>query len=117
MNFLHFRMARFTISSYCENAPMLQRRFVVSHLSPIRLLLYLMILAMAVPSVAQDWIRTGTGLGVEKIRIAVPDFKANNSAPQNADLLKTFNDTLFKDRKSTRLNSSHEFVSRMPSSA
>ncbi len=24
---------------------------------------------------AQDWIRTGTGLGVEKIRLAVPDFK------------------------------------------
>ncbi len=24
----------------------------------------------------QDWIRTGTGLGVEKVRIAVPDFKA-----------------------------------------
>ena len=26
-------------------------------------------------------------------------------------------DTLQRDRKSTRLNSSHEFVSRMPSSA
>ena len=26
-------------------------------------------------------------------------------------------DVLFRDRKSTRLNSSHEFVSRMPSSA
>jgi hypothetical protein len=25
---------------------------------------------------AQDWIKTGTGLGVEKIRLAVPDFKA-----------------------------------------
>ena len=23
---------------------------------------------------AQDWIKTGTGLGVEKVRLAVPDF-------------------------------------------
>ena len=27
------------------------------------------------PALAQDWIRTGTGVGGEKIRIAVPDFK------------------------------------------
>src|SRR5581483_2615660 len=46
---------------------------------------------------AQDWIKTGTGLGVEKIRIAVPDFKASNSEPQNTELLKTFNDTLWND--------------------
>ena len=46
---------------------------------------------------AQDWIKTGTGLGVEKIRIAVPDFKASSQDPKNAELLKTFNDTLWND--------------------
>ena len=44
-----------------------------------------------------DWIRTGTGLGVEKIRIAVPDFKPLSSDPQAAGLLKVFNDTLWND--------------------
>ncbi len=43
-----------------------------------------------------DQIRTGTNLGVDKVRIAVPDFKAA-SAIANADLLTTFNSTLFSD--------------------
>ncbi len=45
-----------------------------------------------------DWIRTGTGLGVEKVRIAVADFK--NQSPTDSGtggLLKTFNDVLFND--------------------
>jgi TolB protein len=46
---------------------------------------------------AQDWIKTGTGLGVEKIRIAVPDFKASSQDPRNTELLKTFNDVLWSD--------------------
>src|SRR4029077_6065838 len=46
---------------------------------------------------AQDWIRTGTGLGVEKIRLAVPDFKASTADPKEADLLKVFDDTLWND--------------------
>ena len=45
----------------------------------------------------QDWIRTGTGLGVEKLRLAVPDFKASNADPQTAALQKVFDDTLFYD--------------------
>jgi len=49
------------------------------------------IIAVA-PAFAQDWIRTGTGLGVDKVRLAVPEFKASN-----ADLGKTFNDTLWND--------------------
>ena len=44
---------------------------------------------------AQDWIRTGTGLGVEKIRLAVPDFKAADASSQN--LATTFNVTLWND--------------------
>ena len=46
---------------------------------------------------AQDWVKTGTGLGVEKIRLAVPDFKASTQDAKNPDLLKTFNDTLWND--------------------
>jgi TolB protein len=97
MNFLQFHMARFTTNLHCENGSMPRSRFVMSNRPPIRLLLCLMILCMSAPMFAQDWIRTGTGLGVQKVRIAVPDFKANNSAPQTADLLKTFNSTLFND--------------------
>jgi len=46
---------------------------------------------------AQDWVKTGTSLGVEKVRLAVPDFKPSTTDPQNAALLKTFNDTLWND--------------------
>ncbi|HEY6938985.1 MAG TPA: translocation protein TolB, partial [Terriglobales bacterium] len=42
----------------------------------------------------QDWIRTGTGLGVEKVRLAVPDFKVTTQAPQTSSLQKVFDDTL-----------------------
>jgi len=46
---------------------------------------------------AQDWVKTGTSLGVEKVRLAVSDFKPATTDPQNAALLKTFNDTLWND--------------------
>src|SRR5260370_4864071 len=46
---------------------------------------------------AQDWVRTGTSLGVEKVRLAVPDFKSPTSDAQSAALLKAFNDTLWND--------------------
>src|SRR5437660_11822009 len=52
---------------------------------------------IALPCFAQDWIRTGTGLGVEKVRLAASDFKATTHDPKNADLLKAFNDTLWND--------------------
>ena len=48
-------------------------------------------------SFAQDWIKTGTGLGVEKVRLAVPDFNASTQDAKNADLLKMFNETLWND--------------------
>jgi TolB protein len=54
-----------------------------------------------VPCLAQqDWIKTGTGLGMEKVRLAVPDFKPSTSDAKNADLLKVFNDTLWNDLES-----------------
>jgi TolB protein len=46
---------------------------------------------------AQDWIKTGTGLGVDKVRLAVPDFTAAGQDPKNAELLKVFNETLWND--------------------
>src|SRR5262252_1128767 len=46
--------------------------------------------------IAQDWIRTGTGLGVEKIRLAVPDFKAANDADSKR-LTTAFSVTLWND--------------------
>ncbi|MGA7930034.1 MAG: Tol-Pal system beta propeller repeat protein TolB [Candidatus Sulfotelmatobacter sp.] len=59
----------------------------------------LILLASLFPSTsfAQDWVRTGSGLGVEKVRLAVPDFKPSNSDPQNDALLKAFNDTFWND--------------------
>src|ERR1017187_9936198 len=59
----------------------------------------LILLCSLLPSAsyAQDWVRTGSGLGVEKVRLAVPDFKASNTDPQNDALLKTFNDTFWND--------------------
>lgn len=45
----------------------------------------------------QDWIRTGTGLGVEKIRLAVPDFKVTTNDPVSQGFAITFNNTLWKD--------------------
>src|SRR4051812_48710420 len=44
-----------------------------------------------------DWIKTGTGLGVEKVRLAVPDFKPSGAHAQTAALNKVFNDTLWND--------------------
>jgi TolB protein len=64
----------------------------------VRLFLLPLVILFGVINVnAQDWIKTGTGLGVEKIRIAVPDFKASSQDPKNIELLKTFNDTLWND--------------------
>ena len=55
------------------------------------------ILLFSVPLAAQDWIKTGTGLGVEKVRLAASDFKASNQDAKNAELLKAFDDTLWSD--------------------
>jgi len=63
----------------------------------VRLLAAFVLLVAALPLHAQDWIRTGTGLGVEKVRLAVPDFKAATADPKNATLLTVFNTTLFND--------------------
>jgi TolB protein len=58
---------------------------------------FVLFLCITLPASAQDWIRTGTGLGVEKIRLAVPDFKGTTQDAKNTELLKTFNETLWND--------------------
>jgi TolB protein len=49
------------------------------------------------PCLGQDWIKTGTGLGMEKVRLAVPDFKAATADAKNAELLNVFDGTLWND--------------------
>lgn len=58
---------------------------------------------------AQDWIRTGTGLGVEKIRLAAPDFKAITPDSGTQNLATTFDTTLQNDLQNAGI---FEMVSR-----
>ena len=52
-------------------------------------------LLAARPAEAQDWFKTGTGLGVTKARVAVPETVARATFPQ--PLPKTFHDVLWAD--------------------
>lgn len=52
-------------------------------------------LAFSSATPAQDWFRTGTGLGVEKARVAATDFSPRNAPAQ--PLAKTFSDVLSSD--------------------
>lgn len=69
------------------------RKRVISH----PLLAVLATLVLTLPSIGQDWVRGGTGLGVEKVRLAVPDFKVSTADARNADSVKVFNETLWND--------------------
>ena len=55
------------------------------------------IIMVTLPAIGQDQVKTGTERGVERIRIAVPDFKASNQDPRDGELLHTFNDVLWND--------------------
>jgi len=68
------------------------RRYAV-----ILLGLFLLIFVAGASLSAQDWIRTGTGLGVEKIRLAAPDFKLVTTDTGTQNLAMTFNTTLGND--------------------
>ena len=46
------------------------------------------------PGSPQDMIRSGTGVGQEKTRIALPSFRVT---PDSAELMKAFDDTLWND--------------------
>lgn len=51
--------------------------------------------SLALTARAQDWIKTGTGLGVEKARLAVPEFTARSAQAQ--PLEKVFHEVLWND--------------------
>ncbi len=70
---------------------------IKSRVSAAVLFLFLTAVIAVTPCLGQDWIKTGTGLGMEKVRLAVPDFKPSTADAQNAALLKVFNDTLWND--------------------
>lgn len=46
---------------------------------------------------AQDWVRTGTNLGAQKIRLAAADFKPTSTDPQTGQLKTAFDTTLAND--------------------
>ena len=55
-------------------------------------------LSLTVPALnAQDWVRTGSGLSNQRIRIAAADFKPVGTDPQTPVLKATFDATLFND--------------------
>src|ERR1017187_2474321 len=64
------------------------------------ILLVLFVLFAIAGMSAQDWIRTGTGLGVEKVRLAVPDFKQVTTDTGTQNLSAVFNVTLWNDLQS-----------------
>ena len=52
------------------------------------------VLLAAYPAEAQDWFKTGTGLGVSKARVAAPDLA---TSPDAAKLESTFHNVLWND--------------------
>jgi len=48
---------------------------------------------------AQDWVKTGTNLGVQKIRLAAANFKPGSTDAQTAPLKDSFDSTLYNDLK------------------
>ncbi len=65
------------------------------HFSMLRKFVPALFLIVSLPLIAQtDWIKTGTNLGVEKVRLAVPDFKAGQGSES---LAAAFDQTLWND--------------------
>src|ERR1700674_3260449 len=59
------------------------------------LALLVVLIALPGPAAAQDWFRTGTGLGVSKPRVAVADFASRSSS--TPPLANLFSDVLRND--------------------
>src|SRR5215471_386949 len=104
-NLLQRRFYRHTILSYTKSSPL---RMDEAHRSVTgrrpsgsygltQWLVLLCICLFSSAAQAQDWVKTGTALGVEKVRLAVADFKPATNDAANTALLKTFNDTLWND--------------------
>jgi TolB protein len=62
----------------------------------LQLLVLLAVFCQLSPA-QEDWIRTGTNLGVQRIRLAVAEFKPAGADAKTAEFLKIFNDTLASD--------------------
>ena len=62
----------------------------------VRLFFAFLFLATTLAS-AQDWVRTGTNLGAQKIRLAAADFKLVGNDPALSSAQLTFNQVLFSD--------------------
>jgi TolB protein len=69
--------------------------------SPTTFLALSFLLILSTSVFAQDWVRTGTNLGVQRIRIAVADFKASSGDAQTAPLKTVFDSVLFNDLKNS----------------
>src|SRR6202020_114776 len=93
------RIARDTQSS--PNArKFTQEGFSVLMKSTLRFgfpVLLLLASIVSLPSSAQDWVHTGSGLGNAPIRLAAADFKLVGADPQTSALKATFDSTLFND--------------------
>ena len=66
-------------------------------LDAIRIFLLTALVASTAALHAQDWVRTGTNLGVQKIRIAAADFKAGSADGQTGGMKSAFDQTLYND--------------------
>lgn len=64
-------------------------------LLPVCLLLFILTPALR----AQDWVHTGTNLGVQRIRVAVASFKPMTNDVQTLPLKSIFDQTLYNDLK------------------
>jgi TolB protein len=73
----------------------MNRRGIVKKVAIISAFVAIFILAGAKPAAAQDWFKTGTGLGVSKVRVAVPDLAVRGATPPALE--KTFHDVLWND--------------------
>lgn len=58
---------------------------------------FLLLLVPILPTLAQDWVRTGTNLGAQKIRLAAADFKMVGNDPALSNAQQTFNKVLYSD--------------------
>src|SRR5579862_2399052 len=72
------------------NSREMMRKFVILAAIAAALVLF-----GAKPAAAQDWFKTGTGLGVSKVRVAAPDFAVRGATPPALE--KTFHDVLWND--------------------
>ena len=69
-------------------------KFILRFVAPVALVLASL---TSLPSVAQDWVHTGSNLGNARIRIAAADFKPVGADPQTPTLKATFDSTLYSD--------------------